>query len=406
VRVEVPGRRERGAAVLMVTMAIFLASLLATLYVNRNLIFEQRSSADQYRSTQAFEAAEAGVEWTLALLNDARKIGSDCLPTTDSAASSFRVSYLDVATALRPTCVLGNGSRTCGCPLPGTAALKSPPDVDPAPAFSLRFIATAVPGIVTLTSTGCTSLAGACLLGAATNVDAVSVVSIEIGFLPTLQSAPAATLTTRGPVDANAASIGLNNADPATSLVLQAGGHIAAAAARVSGPAGGAGGNLMVGDDAGLSTLSLDRFFASYFGLGKAAWKGQPLVQHVHCDHDCGAALISAVAAASDGASIWVDGDLLVSGPLTLGTVQQPVVLVVDGTAQLVGAVKLNGVLYASAIQWNTATTGASIHGAAISEGGYSGDGAPDLFYDAAVLAALKKRPSSFARVSGSWHDQ
>jgi len=58
-------RSERGAAALIVTMVLLLVSSLVVLYVNRNLIFEQRSAANQYRAAQAFEASEAGVEWAL-----------------------------------------------------------------------------------------------------------------------------------------------------------------------------------------------------------------------------------------------------------------------------------------------------------------------------------------------------
>ena len=77
--------RQGGVAALGLTLLLLFALLLGVAYVNRNLVFEQRASANQYRSTQAFEAAEAGLEWTLARLNDVRPIGADCLPTADPA---------------------------------------------------------------------------------------------------------------------------------------------------------------------------------------------------------------------------------------------------------------------------------------------------------------------------------
>ena len=49
-------------------LLFFIISLVAA-YAGRNLIFEQKTSANQYRATQAFEAAEAGLEWALAMLN-------------------------------------------------------------------------------------------------------------------------------------------------------------------------------------------------------------------------------------------------------------------------------------------------------------------------------------------------
>src|SRR5688572_25736445 len=84
------GARQHGVAALAVTMLLFFVMVLGVAFVNRNLVFEQRASANQYRSTQAFEAAEAGVEWALALLGRNQRIGGDCLPTADTAATSFR----------------------------------------------------------------------------------------------------------------------------------------------------------------------------------------------------------------------------------------------------------------------------------------------------------------------------
>ena len=53
--------RERGAATLVVVMVLFFIISMVAAYTSRNLIFEQRTSANQYRSTQAQEAAEAGL---------------------------------------------------------------------------------------------------------------------------------------------------------------------------------------------------------------------------------------------------------------------------------------------------------------------------------------------------------
>ena len=79
--------------------------------------------------------------------------------------------------------------------------------------------------------------------------------------------------------------------------------------------------------------------------------------------------------------------------------------IVVNGSAQLRGAVVVHGVFYAKSIEWNDATGSAAVHGAMISEGTYRGNGAPDLYYDRPVLGTLNGFAGSFARVSGSWRD-
>ena len=78
-----PPRSQRGAAALGVTMLLLFVLALVVAMAHRNLLFEQRSSANQLRSTRAFEAAEAGLEWAQALLNRPGAIGADC--ESDSA---------------------------------------------------------------------------------------------------------------------------------------------------------------------------------------------------------------------------------------------------------------------------------------------------------------------------------
>ena len=67
-----PIRGQRGAAALVVTMLLVCAMLIVVAVGNRNAVVETRASANQYRSTQSFEAAEAGLEWALARLKIGR----------------------------------------------------------------------------------------------------------------------------------------------------------------------------------------------------------------------------------------------------------------------------------------------------------------------------------------------
>jgi Tfp pilus assembly protein PilX len=64
--------RQQGAAALAVTLVLLFITTLVAAYAHRNHLFELSASTNQYRATQAFEAAEAGLEWTIALLNDPR----------------------------------------------------------------------------------------------------------------------------------------------------------------------------------------------------------------------------------------------------------------------------------------------------------------------------------------------
>jgi hypothetical protein len=418
---------QRGAAALIVTMLLFFAMVLAAVFVNRNLVFEQRSAANQFRSTLALEAADAGLEWALALLNSPQRIGADCQPSSDPAATSFRMRYLAISsptpgapaifapvtwiqsgtpTALQASCVRsGDAGWTCSCPAQGLPVLTAP--AGPAAAFLVQFLPVAKPGLVRITATGCTALAGACVPGGpgASAADASTKIEVAAGLFAGLRTPPAAAVTTRGSFEAGAAGPGVHNPDPETGVAIDAGGPILAPAVRLSSPAGAAQAGAAIGNDAALAGLSAEQFFASYFGVDKTRWKSQPAVTRLSCEAQCGTALTEAVAAAADPALIWIDGDLTLSGPLTLGSPQHPAVIVAAGSVRIVGAVALHGVLYGNGVRWDDTSGGAYLRGALLSEAAYQGNGAPELYYDRAILTRLTTRSGSFARVSGSWHD-
>ena len=411
-----------GAAALVVVMALLFATVLVAVFANRNLVFEQRASANQYRAAQAFEAAEAGTEWALAQLNANQRIGADCEPSADPAAGSFRSRYLSTApktgmltpatwndagtvTALQASCVQAGSGWSCSCPAHGLPNLTGPGGSTPATAFTVQFAPSTQPGVVRVVANGCTSLAGACLGGSTGRADASARIEVAFGLVAGLRTPPAAAVTTRAGFDPGSATLGLHNADPATGIAVNAGGAIAAAQARLTPPAGAPKTGLLVGNDAALAALSADRLFAAHFGVDKAAWQAQPAVTRISCSVDCAAVLGAAVAAAADAALIQVDGDLLLAGPLTLGSLQRPVAIVVSGAAQFDGAVGIHGLLYAASLRWNATAGGAFARGALISEAGYQGSGAPELFYDPLVLGALRHATGSFARVNGSWRD-
>lgn len=414
--------RQRGVAALVVTMTLFFAMLLIAVFANRNLVFEQRASANQYRSTQAFEAAEAGLEWAQAQLNNVARIGDDCKASGDTTGSSFRDRYLRVATpgagfsaaqwnnagvstGLQPACVRADAGWQCACPAAGHAPLAAPAQA--APAFSVEFLPGAKSGVVRVVSRGCSSLGGACAQGSSDPTDAVARVEASFALLPGLASAPAAALTLRGALDVGAAALGVHNIDPASGAVaLHAGAGVQASALRVGSAPGAASSTSIVSADARLAALSPAQLFASYFGLERSSWSQQPVVTPLTCAGNCAGPLEQAVAAAGNNALIRIAGDLEVEGPVSIGSRQQPALIVVDGEARLRGAVTLHGMLYASAVRWDGAVpSGSLVRGALVSETTYRGDATPDLVYDPAVLATLRQRSGMFARVSGSWRD-
>jgi len=414
--------RQRGAAALIVTLALLFAMLVATVFVNRNLLVEQHSARNHERATQAFEAAEAGLEWVMGQLNNPLRLDTACVPSTAAAASAFRARYLridmrsgrltpaewidaGVARPLRASCMRVGDRWACSCPTDALPNLPLSSDAEAAPTFSIELTAAARPGTVRVVSTGCSRAVNPCSVDNNDRNGASARVEVTAALLPALRTPPAAALTARGAV-ATAARIGAHNADPESGIAIHAGGAIDVPAAQLTTAAGASLGDALLPNDPALLGSSAARFFASRFGLGKTDWSAQPGVTRIECSGgDCAAATLRAIDAAGTPALIWIDGDLALDGPIALGTRERPVVLIVSGAARLSGAVTFHGVLHAGAVSWASPAPGALLRGALLSETSYSGDGTPALVYDTAVLATLQRASGSFVRVSGSWRD-
>ncbi len=412
----------RGLATLASLLLLLMASLLAAAWAQRSSLNEIRSAANQLHSTRAFEAAEAGLAWTQAMLNASQAVGADCQPSLAVDSSSFRSRYLlpadesgrflprnsgPAAPPASMACARGAAAWACSCPS-GAAPELSAPGTDNMPMFSVQLAAGDRPGSLQVLATGCSHVGRPCLAGADQRADSSSRMKLSLAFLPSLASPPAATLTTRGAIDVGSAALGLHNADALSGgLAVHAGGAIEGAALRISSTPGASTASALLQRDASLAALSEGKFFSRHFGTDLLQWKHQPGVQRLQCAGDCSAALLALIEPHPDIARIAIDGDLRLAGSLQVGSRDKPVVLVVDGRLTLSGPVRLHGLVYAHHMQWDAVAQGEGglLHGGALLAGGFSGDGAPDLVYDAALMLRLKRQTGTWVRVPGSWRD-
>ena len=418
--------RQRGVAALAVTLLLFFAMCLVAAYANRGLVFEQRASANQYRSAQAFEAAEAGIEWAIAQLNQPQRIDGQCMPSSDETEVSFRERFLrqqpdsarlepvtwmagTTPVGLQPACVRTALGWSCQCPSHGLPSLDALDTSDglPHPAFVVQFSAESQPGLIRITAIGCSSADGPCRPGAGGRPDASARLQVVLGLLPGLRIAPTAALTVKGSIDVSTAALGVHNADVSSGgITVRTGGNLIGSALRLTTAPGGTAGASVSTQDSALASIDSDRLFATHFGLSQASWSTHAAAQTIDCRSECAVRVATAINGVTANRMVSISGDARLAGPVTLGSAAQPVVLVVDGALTLSGDVTLYGVVYASEIRWDdTSSPQALVRGALISASGYSGSGAPDLHYDATVLRALQLKTGSFARVPGSWKD-
>lgn len=435
----VAARPQSGAASLIVVMVLFFLMSLVAAYTSRNLIFEQRTSVNQYRATQAYEAAEAGLEWALTMLNSGR-IGASCSETgATTADTSFRQRYLAIdagtgmvtprvgptsGTPLWPSCVSnGAGGWACSCPSDAAPSLTAPAGTGVFPAFRVRFTSNDLtrPGLIRIESNGCTKLDDACLNHPATaqNLEGRANVAAIVALTSALPTPPGAALTVLGDAPGNSAApvMSIFNTDvDLGGITVQAGGSVTAAGFTLRSVPGTPGPASAVGGEGTLASLAAapDRAFASVFSMWPATYRTQPAAVVVDCPADCRADLATAVAMNPDRV-IWATtanpaGTITLASAGTIGsapgpTVAGPAVIVMDRPLNVTAAdVKIFGLVYSRGGNWQ-GTNPVEIQGAAYVEGDLAATANATVVMNGAVLKSLRLRSGSFVRAPGGWDD-
>jgi hypothetical protein len=438
-------RRERGLASLIVVSLLFFIISLVAAYTNRNLIFEQRTSGNNYRSTQAFEAAEAGVEWALAMLNNGRATLA-CNATDDATFTSFRQRYLSIDAetgmvqplpnqaaqaqasplptidASWPSCSFDGTNWVCSCPTQGRATLAAAAALGTSPSFRMRFVQrlNARPGTIWLEVNGCTRPDDACLDFPATGLQGEGRARVEVllALKSALPAVPTAAVTVRGDFNVNNSTFGAFNPSPVSSgWALLTGGVLSLDGSLRFGGAAGAPvirANL-IGRVPALTAVppalpavpTGPRFFSATFGTEAQAYREQPATLLLDCVAlTCDATLLRQVLGRNPGRIIWAQGPVALIGGASLGTAIDPVALIVEGNLS-VDNITVNGLVYGRNQDWNLSGASASIRGALVAENNLVGNNTMnmDVIHDSQVLSVLRWQHGSFVRVPGSWRD-
>lgn len=449
-------RHQRGAAALIVVMLLFFVISLVAAYTSRNLIFEQRTASNQYRSTQALEAAEAGLEWAVAQLN-AGRVNASCTPSTsDTEAThlSFRERHLtvDAATgtltprladvalleAVRGGCVFNGTGWACACSLPNQTASALPTVTASGvkPAFIVQFqqptaLAAGRPQVVELQSNSCTRAdpdPNGCLqftvLRGATG-DGVAAVRTLVTLRSAITSLPAASLTLGGSLSAlpTGGTLTLRNLDTGSNGVTL---HTASAAGGVPttglvrvGLPGVRPANTMVAGDATLAPAAQgdfsadDRRFALFFGMRPSTYSRQPGLPTLDCTAGCSATEINTLLLRNPGRAAWLRGAGTVTLDTNVGAAGTPALLIVDGDIEMASGVTVRGLVYqrakagGGASSW-TLSGNSTVEGAVVVEGDLTlggSSGGLTVNYAPALLRQLHVSYGTYVKVPGAWRD-
>lgn len=427
--------RQQGLATLAAVMVLFFVVAMVAAYSSRNLVFEQRTSVNQLRATQAVEAAQAGMEWALGMLNGGR-VTAACTATADTAFNSFRERYLDIDAAsanvtprttsdggeLLPTCVMASGGLTCDCPTNAAPTLVAPTDVDVRTAFRVRFsvpIGTARPRTVQVDVLGCTKLTEGCLDFSSTSSDGQgrARVSAIVAMRSAVPTAPGAAVTARGAV--SGALLAYNTAVTGSGITIQSGATVTVPTTKLFGPAGTPPEATKIDSEPKFADAALagagrtvgDRMFAAHFGLWPGSYRDQPSVAVINCNPTCNETALVAAHTAAPQRLLWVNGNVTIDNAVTLGSAAVPVLVFINGgSLTFTAAATIHGVLYVgrdSAVAPAAfAITGpGTIRGALMAEHALTGLGDTTVVHDEAVVRLLRQTRGSFAMVPGTWKD-
>ena len=422
--------RQRGAATLVVVMVLFLVMALLAAYANRSLMFEQRVSSSYFRASLAQEAAEGGVDWTLAQLNGVAIDGA-CLPV-DSGGQRFADRYLDIdpvdrsispkpkpkVTDPQVDCARDEANEGWACRCIATSVARTKPTAMNAtllaPSFSVLMKAGARNGTLQLAVVGCTdSVVDQCadsVVSATLSRQQLgkSRVGVLVGLVGAVRNPPAAPLIAKGNlITSGTGGLGLHNTDPRSAGLLYAIGGTSTGLvdSRLESVPGTAPNQARVEDDNALKLATADDVFKMFMGASPAVYPQHPSLRVVTCGSECSGALDDAYKAGKR--ILLVQGPLSINSSKVLASLTDPVLIIATGAVTLGGAFQINGMLVSGgALTWTGGGAApALINGIVLAQGNVQTTGRMDIAYQQTVADQLRNRMGSYVRVPGSWQD-
>ncbi|MBH9554349.1 hypothetical protein I7X43_16020 [Inhella sp. 4Y17] len=386
-------------------------------YANRNVIFEQRSAISQARNTQAFEVAEAGMEWVIGMLNTPTEVDGNCV--ANSSGTRFRVTYLAPnITTFAPTngvpgCKMINGAWSCKCPS-GTSTNLS---ATSGPSFTASFAAVAgYTNVVQVTVTGCTENTGTgvCAATGTGAPDGTAVITAQLKVSPLLPARAPAPIVCGGNCAIGGSFSVINQSVETNGILVNAGGTITSGnGTSYTTLPGQPAQNALVGSDSSLSSLassdatcSNSSMFRTFFGTTIEEYKNQPQVKTISCGsaNDCSSQIQTAYAAGDR--NFYFSSDVHLSGNVTLNNVSNPVVFVTPNGLTINGNWTIYGVIFSNSSDFNDIGTGnSSIYGAIVSCNAYNNNGNGLVSYNEDVFGNINILGGTLVKIPGSWKD-
>ena len=365
-------QKQSGAAVLGLTLALLITTTIVTLFSAGFGAMEQRLYANEYRTKQTLEAGDAGTEYGIAYL----EAHQDTI-VVDADNDGYIDPYADANTH---NVALSNGS-----------------------VYSIQYLNPMQNNleIISINATGTSS----------DNTTSRQMQQI-VKFRSTVAGMPGAPVYAKGGVELTGNST-IFNADTEQSIV--SGGNIT-----FQGSSGTEDENGIMSDqnttgsdidanNAEIQAMTNDEFFSTFFGVSEEIVKA-----NAQTGIYTTAANISSVINGIQGKLIWAEpegGLAHINSNTVVGSIDNPVVLVINGDLKLNGGAEIYGFVYVIGNVELGAGTALIVGSIAVggsnfdTVGSIDSSGTIDIVYSPQVLTNIGNQVGEYSKVAASWRD-
>jgi hypothetical protein len=392
--------RDRGVVTLAMTLILLVLVTMVSIYTSRTVLFEQRVSGNDFRSRQAFEAAESGLQLALSYLSTvggADKNNDDVIdPVFDTDNDGIGDTNATTFADLSSVTVAVTGTE------PNFSVVSVGLSDDATATRTIRVMSGTADGLPNLPGNPLTARGPVVINGSATVLNPEGNSTIWSGEAIDLGSNNSTATEVADPTDPNYPAC-LDTSMTCSTVT---------SSNRV------ASGLDIIENDSSLANLSGDGMFEWFFGLPPLAYESTRPSLYVD------AANVNNLATATPpgvqlaaGEVVWVDGDAEFSNNTTIGcrvvvtgnnlcpvAEMDPSIVIVDGNLVGQGTPNVTGLLYVTGnfdLQGNVTVQGAIIVGGDLLN---DASGSLDVIYNSDVLNMTRDN-GRLGSAPGSWQD-
>lgn len=358
-----------GATFLTAVILLVVSTMIVIFAANMGKSYD-KMTGNQARNKQAYEAAEAGIEFGISYLAKNES-------TIVASPSSGHINFSNSSTT---NVALANGSS-----------------------FSVVYTNPVANNydILLLTSTGTNS-----------SGSAAKVIRQKTKAKAILGTYPTTPIVAKGSIDLSGTA---NIVNLANNQTIQSGSSVSFSGSSQTTISSGVGSNVsgtgadVQANQSSLSGMSNNDFFATYFGTTSLS-SVQSQFSNVYTnsvDTNYNSTLNGVT-----GTTIWINQTggttATISGSTTIGSAANPVLMVINGNLTLSGTVTIYGFVYIVGTPGiNPVSGNITITGGIATIGNLSMSGSSTLTYDTSILNKLQSSSSMryYAKVPGSWRD-